>query len=599
MNRYFLHLFIILIIGCSAPKEKKEDIEDINNFLKRWAKALSQKDKVVRDFYDPAFEFPIVLVEDAAGLSYIINTDSIEIRSQENGGVIFAEIPFQLHDPKGDIETGKMKLTIGITPQGYIIKDMSQQMTIEVVWRNKRLQYDQEYKQRMKTYDSIWTNVRQVATKLQQQYDTVVFFTNVDKQVLFYVANGNWVYPYRSDSAQYDSGNYKLGVVTAENKVIVPVEYTKIYNPGGTISGAMEVERNGLRGLFRVTGEMLIPAEFEGIYPTKASNAIAQVKKGGQYGWLDNKGKVSFDASSHKDKTLFISPIESHAILGWQFKFPGSIKVLIDMTGSAEYCDGVIVYPSFVRDLGITKIANPWVLNDVNEMGMGMTDTEIKFEKLEALSDKFFGLVAFFMEAGADARGYHTTKNDLLVVGKDMNVVSHQKNLTVDYQEQDPCGASSPSYNMIDPSLYESENGNGFYEYYKITPEGTVQQLKTNRLYNFTKYTKIDASYFNRCHFEQLAYREDKANVVLFKGLSSEDLDIMRNEIFAEYGFIFKTPKWKEYFGKMPWYQPQFDNVDHLLTDIDKANIKFILEYQSQHKDMKVQRDSIMFGWAG
>lgn len=596
MNRYFLYLFIILIIGCAAPKEKKEDI---NNFLKRWAKALSQKDKVVRDFYDPAFEFPVVLVEDAAGLSYTINTDSVEISGQENGGPIFAEIPFQLHDPKGDIETGKMKLTIGITPQGYIIKDMSQQMTIEVVWRNKRLQYDQEYKQRMKTYDSIWTNVRQVATKLQQQYDTVVFFTNVDKQVLFYVANGDWVYPYRSDSAQYDSGNYKLGVVTAENKVIVPVEYTKIYNPGGTIPGVIEVERNGLRGMFRVTGEMLIPAEFEGIYPTKASNAIAQVKKGGKYGWLDNKGKVSFDASSHKDKTLFVSPIESSAVLGWQFKHPGTTSVLIDMTGNAEYCDGVIVYPSFVRDLGLTKVAHPWVLNDVNEMGMGMTDTEIKFEKLESLSDKLFGLVAFFMESGADARGYHTTKNDLLVVGNDMNAVSHKENLTVDYHGQNPCGAFSPSYRMIDPSLYESQNGIGFYEYYKITLEGTVQQLKTNRLYNFTKYTKIDASYFNRCHFEELGYRQDKANVVLFQGLSSEDLDIMRNEIFAEYGFIFKTPKWKEYFSKMPWYQPQFDNVDHLLTDIDKANIKFILEYQSQHKDMKVQSDSIMFMWAG
>jgi hypothetical protein len=596
MNRYLRYLCLILMIGCSAPNEKKEDI---NNFLKRWAKALSQKDKVVRDFYDPAFEFPVVLVEDAAGLSYTINTDNVEISGQENGGVIYAEIPFQLHDPKGEIETGKMKLTIDITPQGYIIKDMSQEMTVEVMWRNKRLQSDQEYRQRMKTYDSIWTNVRRVALKLQQHYDTVIFFTHVDDQILFYVANGDWKYPYQNDSVQYDEGNYKLGVVTAENKIVVPVEYSKIYNPGGTIPGVIEVERNGTRGLFKVSGEQLIPAEFDGIYPTKAANAIAQLKKGDQYGWLHSNGNVSFDASSHKDKTLFISPIESHAILGWQFKFPGSIKVLIDMTGSAEYCDGVIVYPSFVRDLGITKIANPWVLNDVNEMGMGMTDTEIKFEKLEALSDKFFGLVAFFMEAGADARGYHTTKNDLLVVGKDMNVVSHQKNLTVDYQEQDPCGASSPSYNMIDPSLYESENGNGFYEYYKITPEGTVQQLKTNRLYNFTKYTKIDASYFNRCHFEQLSYREDKANVVLFKGLSSEDLDIMRNEIFAEYGFIFKTPKWKEYFGKMPWYQPQFDNVDHLLTDIDKANIKFILEYQSQHKDMKVQRDSIMFGWAG
>lgn len=599
MNRYVWYLCIILMSGCTAPKAEKADI---NKFLNLWAKALSQKHTVVRDFYDPAFQFPVVLVEDSAGLSYTIDVDKKEISKQENGGDIFAVVPFQLRDPKGQTENGKMKLTIGDTPQGFFIKDMSQELTIEVMWRNRVLRDNKELVERMKTYDSIWTNVREVALKLQQHYDTVMYFTKVDKQVLYYVANGEWVYPYRYDSAQYDSGNYKVGVVTAGNKVIVPVEYSKIYNPGGTISGVIEVERNGLRGLFKVTGEQLIPAEFEGIYPTKAPNAIAQVKKGGQYGWLDIKGNVSFDASSHKDKTLFMSPIESNAVLGWQFKFPGTINVLIDMTGNSEYCDGVVVYPSFLRDLGITKVAHPWVLNDVNEMGMGMTDTEIKIEKVESISDKFFGLISFFMEAGADARGYHTTQNDLLVVDKQMNLLGHQEYLTVDNYNQDPCGSGPPSYRTIEPGLYESHNGKGLYAYYKITAAGTVEQLKTNRHYNFTRFVRIDEGYFNQCRYEGLDYRNDasddvKPNIVVIKGISYEELDIMRNEIFAEYGFIFKTPKWKQYFEAMPWYKPQYENVDSFLTEIDKHNIKFILNYQRLHKSQEAKRDSIQFYW--
>jgi hypothetical protein len=601
MNRYPLYVCIFLMIGCSAPKDKKEDI---NNFLKRWAKALSLKDKVLRNFYDPAFDFPVVLVEDSASLSYTIDVDRIEISKQKNGGDIFAVVPFQLRDQEGQTENGKMKLTIVSTIHGFSIKDMSQELTKEVMWRNRRLQYDQELAQRMKAYDSIWNNVRLVALKLQQHYDTVVFFAKVDKQVLFYVANGDWVYPYRNDSTQYDSGNYKMGVVTAENKVIVPVEYTKIYNPSGTVTGVIEVERNGLRGLFKVNGEQLIPAEFQGIYPTKAPNAIAQLKKGGQYGWLDNKGNVSFDASSHNDKTLFMSPIESNDVLGWQFTYPGTIKVLIDMTGNSEYSDGVIVYPSFVRDLGITKVAHPWVLNDINEMGMGMTDTVIKFESAESLSDKLYGLISFFMESGADARGYQFSKNDLLILDNTMTKVDRLENLIANSYNQDPCGnmRSGPAYRIIRQGLYESNDGDGKYKYYKVTAEGKVEPQSTDRQYAFTKFAKIDERYFKYCHYENVPFDAEEyeaTNVVVLSGVSSNELDIMRNEIFAEYGFIFKSAKWKTYFESKPWYKPQYDNVDQFLTEIDKSNIKFILEYQRLHKGMQVQRDSIRYGWAG
>lgn len=204
------------------------------------------------------------------------------------------------------------------------------------------------------------------------------------------------------------------------------------------------------------------------------------------------------------------------------------------------------------------------------------------------------------MESGADARGYHTTQNDLLVVDKQMNLLGHQEYLTVDSDNQDPCGSEPPSYRTLEPGLYESHDGNGLYAYYKITAEGNVEQLKTNRKYNFTRFAKIDESYFDHCRFEHIDYNErNGANLILFKGLSAEDLDIMRNEIFAEYGLIFKTDKWKTYFEAKPWYTPQYEDVDEFLTETDKANIKFILEYKQLHKDMQVQRDSIAFGWAG
>ncbi|WP_321308585.1 YARHG domain-containing protein [Marinifilum fragile] len=60
--------------------------------------------------------------------------------------------------------------------------------------------------------------------------------------------------------------------------------------------------------------------------------------------------------------------------------------------------------------------------------------------------------------------------------------------------------------------------------------------------------------------------------------LNKEEYDIMRNEIFADHGYIFKTKKWKEYFANQSWYVPKYDNVNNELTVVEKINIKNILE---------------------
>lgn len=596
IRKYFL--FLLLLIGCTGPSEKQQ----VKVFLTEWSKSLIAKEQSVRRFYDLQFAFPTVIFDAGEEVHYSFDLEHIKISSATVVGDMEVTVPFQVADHDGvNTEYGNLLLTITKTENGFVIRDMSQELAVMIKQHSIRLQLANNPSEFNLRYDSLLAGVRASADALAKQYDSVAFYTEVDDQLLFYVIKGSWEYPYTYErEKQRDAGNYKIGVVTAENKVVIPVEFTKIYNPDGSFEGMIEVESDGLRGLYHTTGGAFIPAEFEGIYPTTAEGVFAQVKKGDRYGWVSATGMVSFEPSSHLNKKLFQSPIETNAILEWEFKFPGPIKLLVNPYDFADELNGVLIYPSYLRDLGITPIANSFVFLESSTFGMGMTDSEIKFEKVESLADKFFGLVSFFMEAGADARGYHFAQNDLLVLDKSMNRLGYQESITYNTNYQNPCGKSVDSYRTIEPGLYEAENENGFYEYYKITEGGTVQELKTNRQYNFTKFVKIDKHYFDRCHFKEIDYDESlPANVILYRGLSSEDLDIMRNEIFAEYGFIFKTPKWKEYFGKMPWYQPQFDNVDHLLTDIDKANIKFILEYQSQHKDMKVQSDSIMFGWAG
>lgn len=65
--------------------------------------------------------------------------------------------------------------------------------------------------------------------------------------------------------------------------------------------------------------------------------------------------------------------------------------------------------------------------------------------------------------------------------------------------------------------------------------------------------------------------------------LSKSDLKFMRNEIFARYGFIFKSGGEMDiYFKKQDWYQAQHKIVDRFLTDLEKENIKLIQEIENE-----------------
>ena len=54
--------------------------------------------------------------------------------------------------------------------------------------------------------------------------------------------------------------------------------------------------------------------------------------------------------------------------------------------------------------------------------------------------------------------------------------------------------------------------------------------------------------------------------------------DEMRNEIFAQYGRSFKTPKWQKHFGAQDWYQIRADYTDEWLSPVAQANVKSLIE---------------------
>ena len=66
------------------------------------------------------------------------------------------------------------------------------------------------------------------------------------------------------------------------------------------------------------------------------------------------------------------------------------------------------------------------------------------------------------------------------------------------------------------------------------------------------------------------------------KNLTKKQLKIMRNEIFARYGYIFKTNELKNYFQSIKWYRPLKKNVDVYLSNIEKKNLSLIKEFENR-----------------
>jgi hypothetical protein len=79
------------------------------------------------------------------------------------------------------------------------------------------------------------------------------------------------------------------------------------------------------------------------------------------------------------------------------------------------------------------------------------------------------------------------------------------------------------------------------------------------------------------------------------KHIPPKELRIIRNEIFARYGYKFKDPGLQMYFGKQDWYRPLFDNVEEYLTPVEKENVKFIIEKEKTNSDVTAEEQFQLF----
>lgn len=64
------------------------------------------------------------------------------------------------------------------------------------------------------------------------------------------------------------------------------------------------------------------------------------------------------------------------------------------------------------------------------------------------------------------------------------------------------------------------------------------------------------------------------------ENMYKEDLEFMRNEIFARHGYCFKKKNLRQQFEPQDWYVPNTVDIRGFLTDIEKKNIELIKRYE-------------------
>ncbi|HFL3667907.1 TPA: YARHG domain-containing protein [Clostridioides difficile] len=120
--------------------------------------------------------------------------------------------------------------------------------------------------------------------------------------------------------------------------------------------------------------------------------------------------------------------------------------------------------------------------------------------------------------------------------------------------------------NANNTQVEESYNPQNSSDYNK----GTESNNTENTISNTDEYIISDSN--------SRYLTEDELN-----SYNKSDLALIRNEIFARYGYIFQNEEYKNYFSEKSWYSPKEGiSADiSILNEIEKSNVELIKDLES------------------
>lgn len=466
-------------------------------------------------------------------------------------------------------------------------------------------------------YEPITLTAFKTADSLKIKYDSVIWFAHVDKRSYFYVVKGKWDMDairgeYRRNEESI--GLYKMGLVNPDMKEIIPVDYDLVYNISGTFPGLVEVEKDKKHGFYDLSGKIVVPVNYDQIFPLEDEENLAVLRNGNDYYYL--KHDMSISEKEDIKVSSFFQKIKN--IHGSYSIDSASLKVVTEYN-SHDLHGMVYIAPSYLVDLNmierVKNIKNPLrhvnndeYLDDVTtQYDIGFDDKSNRSE--DWITSMFYSITDNFLGGRS---GLYTYKNLVLLDKKGNRVLT--KSIRTDYSPGDgnntdvgTCNGNS--IKIINDSLFEVRAGAGLYNelydstktivggtyyHYLAIRNNQLVELPERRTFGFTRYVKMDESYLTGCYIIQVGdWKNNKKETI--DQVTPEMLRFMKNEIFADYRYQFKDKRWQEVFADMDAYQyrgdspvPNNTTVDDSLTAIDKYNIAWINNRLKRNGQSKV-----------
>ena len=126
------------------------------------------------------------------------------------------------------------------------------------------------------------------------------------------------------------------------------------------------------------------------------------------------------------------------------------------------------------------------------------------------------------------------------------------------------------------------ENSAGGLIIYKAQKDEYDDWEKSNKLMTLTKTECINHTNNKDLKGKYPFVSTDIMINDILGNFDNKELRIMRNEIFARYGYKFKTAEMKAYFESQDWYSGLYDDVNDKLTDLEKLNVQLIKSHENE-----------------
>jgi len=372
----------------------------------------------------------------------------------------------------------------------------------------------------------------------------------------------------------------EYGLMNDSGRIILPVRYDVVHNPGGVFPHLVEFKLGEKYGLLNLNNENNLQASYQFFLPTLSElSFFGYNEQGWQAFFPDLLPKEGYHYKLIRDaiSAYSFNPKEEKA---------SNLEVDIYDT-SKKLTDYICVIPSAIKYLFSSKY-DYWELPKENEEWEygGLHDLRLQAES-KNLENGLVAYLAKIQEEFIDGRGYTVTQEQLLVADSQGQTI-HKQHIQESIYSAYLCSQEGITFLQdtlleirevkLETELYDYELCR---RYLQIGSDGRITPLINNRHFSFTKFIKLDSSFFTGCFAKKDKELEEWERYET-QHLSIRDLDIMRNEIFADYGYKFKSPVWADYFNQKSWYKPNTNNVSDLLTEIDRYNIQYILELKKR-----------------